>query len=96
MFLFFFPFGREIGKYGGRNRHNYLLEPLVVVKYASSSGARPSLLAMSTPIYQQMKDMVTLNMLPEYIGNAYCPGDVALNAMNQPTTICIGHKDFVR
>jgi hypothetical protein len=95
-FCSFFPFAREIGKYSGRNRHDYLLEPLVVVKYASSSGAHPSLLAMSIPTYQQMKDMVTLNKLPEYIVNAYCAGDFVLNAMNQPTTICIGHTDFVK
>ncbi|EFX64130.1 hypothetical protein DAPPUDRAFT_266994 [Daphnia pulex] len=86
---------REIGKYGGQNHHGYLLKPLVVGKYASSSGARASLSAMSTPTNQQMKDMATLNMLPEYIVNAYCLGDVVLIAMNQPTNICIGHQDFL-
>jgi hypothetical protein len=50
---------------------------------------------MSLPTHQQEADVATLNMLTEYIINAYRPGDVILIATSQPASFCIGHQDLV-
>jgi hypothetical protein len=68
---------------------------LLVGKFASASTARAPLSAMNVPTLQQADDVATLNMLPDFIVNAYHPGDIVLIAMSQPTSICIGHQDLV-
>jgi hypothetical protein len=49
---------------------------------------------MSEPTKKQAADVMTLNMLPTFIINAYRPGDTFLIAMNQPVSLCIGHQDL--
>lgn len=88
-FVLIFLFNRHVGPYGDWNRPRYLREILLVGKFASS--ARSPMSAMSTPTNQQPKDVTTLNMLQDFIVNAYRPGDIVLVGMGQLTSICIGH-----
>jgi hypothetical protein len=86
---------RNNGVFGGRSFPGYPLELQLVGKFASAAGAPAPLSAMSIPTLQQEVDVATLNMLTEYIINAYRPGDVILIAMSQSASICIGHQDLV-
>ncbi|EFX76373.1 hypothetical protein DAPPUDRAFT_322425 [Daphnia pulex] len=84
----------KAGHFGDGNRPGFPKEMLIVGKFASSSTARAPLSAMNMPTLQQADDVATLNLLPDFIVNAYRPGDIILIAMSQPTMICIGHQDL--
>jgi hypothetical protein len=93
--LFFLcVFSRE-GHFGDGNRPGYPKPMLLVGKFASGGSARAPLSAMSEPTREQPADVMTLNMLPTCIINAYRPGDTVLIAMNQPVSFCIGQQDLV-
>jgi hypothetical protein len=87
-------FSKEL-YFGDGNWPGYPKPLLLVGKFASAGCARSPLSAMSQPTSQQPPDVMTLNMLPTFIINAYQPGDTVLIAMNQPVSLCIGHQDLV-
>jgi hypothetical protein len=68
---------------------------LLVGKFASASTARAPLSTINVPTHQQADDVATLNMLQDFIVNAYRPGDIVLLVMSQSTSLCIGHQDLV-
>jgi hypothetical protein len=69
-----FLFNRKPGHYGDGNRPGFPKERLVVGKFASASSSHSPLSAMILPTHQQKEDVATLNMLPDFIVNAYRPG----------------------
>jgi hypothetical protein len=70
---------------------------MLVGKFGNYATALCPISKMTTPMVDlnESEDIIPLNLLPDFVVNAYRPLDTVMLAISQPASLCVLHEDIV-